>query len=129
VFFNNPYILQKLPPQYQKWLLLFDPKETDKLPDRKECDDCIELKSAEENLRMGPIDQLTLEEARQFKEYLDKMIQQGKERLSSSPIGSPIMFVPKPNEKGSRLCFDYRHLHQNELNYKTPLPDLWYANL
>jgi len=122
VLFSNPEVLKKLPPQYHKWLLLLDPKEPEKLPDNKGCDHRIELKTAEENLRMGPIDQLTLEEERILKEYLGKMIREGKVRPSSSPIGSPILFVPKPNRKGSRLCVDYRHRNQNTVKDKTPLP-------
>lgn len=82
VLFNNPDILQKLPSQYYKWLLLFDPKESEKLPYNQGCNHRIELRTAEENLRIGPIHQLTLEEERLLKEYLDKMIQEGKVRPS-----------------------------------------------
>jgi hypothetical protein len=100
VLFNNPNVLKKLPPQYHKWLLLFDPKESEKLPDNKGCDHRIELKTAEENLKMGPIYQLKLEEERLLKEYLNKMIREGKIRPLSSPRGSPILFVPKSSGKG-----------------------------
>jgi hypothetical protein len=78
VLFSNPEVLKKLPPQYHKWLLLFDSKESEKLPDNKGCDHRIDFKTAEENLRMGSIYQLTLEEERLLKEYLDKMIREGK---------------------------------------------------
>jgi hypothetical protein len=71
---------------------------------------------------MGPISQLTLEDERLLKEYRDKMIREGKIRPSSSPIDIPILFVPKPNSKGLRLCVDYRHLNQNTVTDKTPLP-------
>jgi len=122
VLFDNPDVLTKLPPQYHKWLLLFDPKESEKLPDNKGCDHRIELKTAEVNLRMGPIYQLTLEEECLLKEYLDKMIREGKVRPSSSAVGSLILFVPKPNRKGLKLCVDYRHLNQNMVKDKTSLP-------
>jgi len=122
VLFHNPDILRKLPSQYHKWLLLFDPKEGEKLPDNTGCDHRIELKTAEENLTMASIYQLTLEEERLLKEYLDKMIREGKVIPSSSPIGSPILFVPKPNGNGFRLYVDYRHLNQNTIKDKTPLP-------
>jgi len=120
--FNTPDVLKKLPPQYHKWLLRFDPQESEKLPDNKGCDHRIEFKTAEENLRMEPIYQLTIEEERLLKEYLDKMIKEGKIRPSSSPIGSPILFVAKPNGKGLRLCVDYRHLNSNKIKDKTLLP-------
>jgi hypothetical protein len=77
---------------------------------------------AEENLRMGPIYESTLEEERLLKEYLDKMIREGKVRPSSSPIRSQILFVPKPNGKGLLLCVDYRHLDQNMVKDETTLP-------
>jgi len=50
------------------------------------------------------------------------MIREGKVRPSSSPIGSPILIVPKPNGKGLRLCVDYRHLNPDTIKAKTPLP-------
>jgi len=107
VLFNNPDILQKLPPQYHKWLLLFNAKGAEKLPDNTGCDHRIELQMAEVNLRMGPIYQLPLEEEQLLEQYLDKMIREGNVRPSSSPMGSPILFVPKLNGKGLRLCVDY----------------------
>jgi len=122
VLFNSPEVLEKLPPQYHKWLLLFNPMESQKLPYNKGCDHRIELKTAEENLRMGPIYQLTLVEERLLKENLDKMIREGKVRPSSRPIRSPIQLFPKPNGKGLSLCVDYRHLNQNTIKDKTPLP-------
>jgi hypothetical protein len=56
---------------------------------------------------MGPIDQLSQEEEMLLIEYLDIMIKDGKFRPSSSTIGSPILFVPKANGRGLRLCMDY----------------------
>jgi len=119
---RNPEIAKKLPEHYHKWLLLFDPDEAEKLPDNKGCDHRIELKTAEDQLRMGPIYQLSIEEEKILIKYLEKMIKEGKVRQSSSPVGSPILFVPKPNGKGLRLCVDYRHLNQHTVKDRTPLP-------
>jgi hypothetical protein len=47
---RNPEIAEKLPEHYHKWLLLFDPKESEKLPDNKGCDHRIELKLPEDQL-------------------------------------------------------------------------------
>jgi hypothetical protein len=52
---NDTSLLQKLPAHYHKWMLLFDPTESEKLPSNKGCGHQIELKVPEENLRMGPI--------------------------------------------------------------------------
>jgi hypothetical protein len=46
---------------------------------------------------MGPILLLTMAEERLLKKCLDKMIKEGKIKAYSSPDGSPIVFVLKPN--------------------------------
>jgi hypothetical protein len=115
VLFNNLDLLQTLPPQYHKWLLLFNPNESEKLHDNKGCNHRIKLGTADENLRMRPIYQFTLEEERLLKEYLDKMIREGRVRPSSSLIGSPISVVSKTNGQGLRFCVDDRHLNQNTI--------------
>jgi hypothetical protein len=92
------------------------------LPEKKASDYPIELKTAEKNLKMGPIYHSALQEEQLLNEYLDKMIRKGKVRPSTSPIGSPILFVPKPHGNGSRLCVDYQHFNQNRVKDETPLP-------
>jgi hypothetical protein len=71
---------------------------------------------------MGPIYQLSVDEEKLLVKYLDTMIKEGKIRPSSSTVGSPILFVPKPNCRGLRLCIDYRHLNDYTKKDKTPLP-------
>ena len=50
------------------------------------------------------------------------MLRTGKIRRSTSPAGSPILFVPKPNGKGLRLCVDYRALNRITIPNRYPLP-------
>ena len=107
---------------YHKFLLLFDPKEAEKLPDNKGCDHQIEFLGAEDKLRLRPIYQLSIEEEKLLVKYLDTMIKEGKIPPSSSTVGSPILFVPKPNGRGLRLCVDYRHLNDYTKKDKIPLP-------
>jgi hypothetical protein len=59
---SNPSIASLLPAHYQKFLLLFDPKELEKLPDNKGCDHRIELLEPNNKLQLGPIYQLSREE-------------------------------------------------------------------
>jgi len=122
IVLNNPSIAQRLPVHYHKFLLLFDPKKAEKLPDNKGCDHRIELLGAEDKLRLGPIYQLSIEEEKLLVKYLDTMIKEGKIRPSSSTVGSPILFVPKPNGRGLLLCVDYRHLNDYTKKDKTLLP-------
>jgi hypothetical protein len=71
---------------------------------------------------MGPIYQLSVEEEKILVQYLEKMIREKKIRPSSSSVGSPILFVPKTNGKGLRLCVDYRHLNDHTKKDTTPFP-------
>jgi len=96
--------------------------ESEKLPDNKGCDCQFELIVSEDKLRMGPIYQLSQEEEKLLVQYLDKMINEGKIRPSSSVVGSQILFVPKPNGQGLRLCVDYLYLNDYTKKDKTPLP-------
>jgi len=50
------------------------------------------------------------------------MIKEKKIRPSSSSVGSSMLFVPKPNGKGLRLCVAYRHLNNHTRKDKMPLP-------
>lgn len=122
IVLNNPSVAQKLPSHYHKFLLLFNPMESEKLPDNKGCDCQFELIVSEDKLRMGPIYQLSQEEEKLLVQYLDKMINEGKIRPSSSVVGSQILFVPKPNGQGLRLCVDYLYLNDYTKKDKTPLP-------
>jgi len=78
IVLNNPSIIEKLPTCYHKFLLLFDPKESEKLPDNRGCDYRIELLGSDDKLRMGPIYQLSQEEEKLLVQYLDTMIKEGK---------------------------------------------------
>jgi len=50
------------------------------------------------------------------------MEQTGKIKRSTSPAGSPILFVPKPHGRGLRLCVDYRALNHITVYNRYPLP-------
>jgi len=100
---NTPSMLQQLPKQYHKFLLLVDPEHAEKLPDHQGCDHRIKLITSEDKLRMGPIYQLSQEEEKILVEYLEKMIRERKIRPSSISVGSRILFVPKLNAKGTSI--------------------------
>jgi hypothetical protein len=122
IVMSNPSIAAKLPTCYYKFLLLFDPKESEKLPDNRGCVHRIELLGSDDKLRMGPIYQLSQEEEKLLVKYLDTMIKEGNIRPSNSTVGSPILFVSKPNGRGLLLCIDYRHLNDYTKKDRTPLP-------
>jgi hypothetical protein len=122
IVMSNLTIAQKLPLHYHKFLLLFDTKESKKLPDNKGCDHRIQFLGSDDKLRMEPIYQLSPGEDKLLVKYLDTMIKEGKTRPSSSFVGRPILVIPKPNGRGLWLCIDYRHLNDYTKKDKTPLP-------
>jgi hypothetical protein len=50
------------------------------------------------------------------------MLRTGKIHRSTSSIGSPILFVPKPNGRGLRLCVDYQGINRITIPNRYPLP-------
>ena len=58
-----------------------------------------------------------------LKSHVDKMLEQGIIRPSSSPFASPCVLVQKKNG-GSRFCVDYRKLNQITFPQFQPLPYL-----
>jgi hypothetical protein len=109
-----------LPEQYHKYLLLFGPEQSEKLPEHQPYDHAINL-TPDTEPKWGPVYRLSREEFEALKEYIAKMIKEGKICPSSSPAGSPVLFVPKPGGRGLRLCVDYRDLNKITVKDRTPL--------
>jgi hypothetical protein len=42
--------------------------------------------------------------------------------VSQSPYGAPVLFVPKPNGRGLRLCVDYRALNSVTIKNRCTIP-------
>lgn len=64
---------------------------------------------------------LTPEQIQEQKRQITLLLEKGLIRPSSSPWGSPVLFVPKPGGKW-RMCVDYRALNKVTLKNKYPLP-------
>jgi hypothetical protein len=50
-------------------------------------------------------------EYRELEKQVTKFLKDGILEVSQSPYGAPVLFVPKPNGRGLRLCVDYRALN------------------
>ena len=50
------------------------------------------------------------------------MLASGKIRSSKSPVGAPILFVPKKESRGLRFCVDNRGLNKVSIVNRYPLP-------
>ncbi|MDN6032746.1 MAG: hypothetical protein L0I26_10030 [Lactococcus lactis] len=64
---------------------------------------------------------LSFSEKQELTKQVDKLLQQGFIRESSSPYNSPVLFVRK-KDKSLRMCVDYRLLNNNTIKDKFPLP-------
>ena len=49
-------------------------------------------------------------------------LQAGILEVSQSPYGAPVLFVPKPNGRGLRLCVDYRALNSIIVKNRCTIP-------
>ena len=103
-------VLTKLiPEEYHEFLPLFSEVEASALPPHRPYDHKIPLKEGFVT-PFGPLYSLSRPELVALKEWLDENLQKGFIRASSSPAGSPILFVKK-SDGSLRLCVDYRGLN------------------
>ena len=93
----------------------------DVLPKHRSNDCKIDLKEGS-TPPWGPIYPLSENELQTLREWLKEMEKTGKIKRSTSPAGSPILFVPEPNERGLWLCVDYRGLNNITIPNRYPLP-------
>lgn len=113
-----------IPVEYKEFEELFRerPNET-ALPKHQPWDHEIPLEPGKKP-GFGPIYSLSQDELKTLKEYLDTSLERGLIRESTSPAGSPVLFVPKPDGT-KRLCMDYRSLNNITIKdrYALPLAD------
>jgi transposase InsO family protein len=116
-------IAKELPEKYHKYLRVFNPETAKELPRHRPWDHAIDLvEGADPKKLWGPIYALSERELQVLREYLDEMLATGKIRPSKSPAGAPILFVPKKEGRGLRLCVDYRGLNRVTIMNRYPLP-------
>ena len=61
-------------------------------------------------------------EYRELEKQVTVFLKAGILELSQSPYGAPVLFVPKPNGRGLRLCVDYRALHSMTVKNRCTIP-------
>ena len=95
----------------------------DQLPPHQSYDHAIDLVPGT-TPKWAPMFNLSEKELGVLRQYLDKMLEQGKIQPLKSPAGAGLMFVPKANGK-LRLCVDYRKLNDITIrnSYSLPLMD------
>src|SRR5205807_5241609 len=108
-----------IPMEYHNFLHLFGDKLIAELYRRQQFDYAIDIVPGKE-VPFGPIYLLSEPPKEVLREYLDRMLEQGKIVPSQSPAGALIPFVPKKNGK-LRLCIHYRRLNNVMVKTKYPL--------
>ena len=109
-----------LPPEYHEFLSVFSQNEADKLPPHRPSDHRIELQPGKEP-GYSPFYNMSQDELKVLKKFLDENLTKGFIRPSSSPAASPVLFARKPSG-GLRLCVDYRALNAITVKNRYPLP-------
>jgi len=112
---------EQVPPEFRQFMGIMSKEAADTLPEHRRYDCKIDLKEGS-TPPWGPIYPLSESELQALREWLKEMERTGKIQRSTSPAGSPILFVPKPNGKGLRLCVDYRGLNKITIPNRYPLP-------
>jgi hypothetical protein len=59
---------------------------------------------------------------RELEKQVTKFLKDGILEVSQSPYGAPVLFVPKPNGRGLRLCVDYRALNSITIKNHCTIP-------
>ena len=113
--------LKDIPWQYRDYQSVYNGQYSDELPPNRTFDHAIDVVDGKEP-PWGPIYALSEKELEVLREYLDTMLKSGKIRPSKSPAGAPILFVPKKEGRGLRLCVDYRGLNKVTILNRYPLP-------
>jgi len=113
--------LQTVLVEFRQYLGIMRKEAADRLPKHRPYDCKIDLKEGA-TAPWGPIYPLSEIELQTLREWLKEMEKTGKIKRSTSPAGSPILFVPKPNGRGLRLCVDYRGLNAVTIPNRYPLP-------
>ena len=86
---------------------MFDSQYSDELPPHRSFDHAIDMVEGKEP-PWRPIYTLPEKELEVLRTYLADMLTSGKICPSKSSASAPILFVPKKQGRGLRLCVDYR---------------------
>jgi len=117
---ETQFHLEQVPVEFRQYLDLMRKPLAEALPKHTTYDCKIDLVEGS-STPWGLIYPLSETELQALWEWLKEMGKTGKIQCSTSPAGSLILFVPKPNRRGLRLCVDYRALNRITIPNRYPL--------
>ena len=115
-----PQDFSALPDEYRDYADVFSAAESEKLAPHRLYDLKIDLENGAVP-PPGPIYSLSQLELTALREFLDKNVNNGFIRQSTSPHGAPVLFVKKKSGD-LRLCVDFRALNRITRKDRYPLP-------
>lgn len=108
-----------VPSEYHEFLPTFSKKLAETLPAHRPYDHKINLEKGF-TPPFGPVYSCSVKELETLKEWLEDNLRKGFIRASSSPAGSPVIFV-KEKDGTLRVCVDYRGLNAGTIKNRYPL--------
>lgn len=109
-----------LPPEFQSYSDVVTNEPPGKLPPERSISHRIDTKPGTEPTARSPFNHSIKEEQLITKE-VQKLIESGFIRPSSSPYSAPVLLIRK-KDGSVRMCIDYRLLNQITVKNKYPLP-------
>lgn len=110
-----------VPSQYHDYLDVFSKQKSERLPPHRQYDLGIDLEPGAELPKVGKLYQMSSEELRALKEFIDENLAKGYIRQSKAPCGAPVFFVKK-KDGTLRLVVDYRALNRVTRKDAYPIP-------
>ncbi|KAI0995579.1 hypothetical protein K3495_g12600 [Podosphaera aphanis] len=110
----------RLAQHYHQHSKALDVKSAEILPPRRPCDHQVNLKPGTVP-PSGPLYNMSVDELRVLRIWLNDNLRKGFIRPSTSPTASPVLFARKPGG-GLRFCVDYRGLNAITIENRYPSP-------
>jgi transposase InsO family protein len=116
-------IIKLLPKEYHDYADVFSAEKAVRIPEPSEKDDLKIILQEGKSPSIGPLYNMSQNELKSLKEYLDDLLSKGYIRPSNSPYGSPVLFAKK-KDGSLRLCVDYRRLNAITIRDKYAIPNM-----
>jgi hypothetical protein len=98
------------------------PEELPGMPPDRDIEFSIELLPGTAPISKRPY-RMDVKDLVELKKQIEELLEKGFIRPSSSPWGSPVLFVNK-KDGSRRMCVDYRSLNEVTIKNKYPLPQI-----